>query len=38
MERVLVELMNVVCRDLSFTMEVESQFKDRTNPTLDFAL
>ena len=38
MGRVLVELMNVVCRVLSFTMEVESQFKNRTIPALDLAL
>ena len=33
MGKVLVELIKKVCRDLSFTMEVKSQFQDKTIPT-----
>ena len=38
MGRVLVDLITAVYPDLSFTMEVEGQFQDKTMPTLDFAL
>ena len=36
--RILLDVMNQVCSDLSFTMEVESQFDSKAIPTLDFSL
>ena len=38
MGNVILTIMNQISRDLNFTMEVASQFPDKTIPTLDFQL